>query len=185
MQFLVHFGGLVCELEFPMFPAFDDLKLAIHVKFPEVPPANQRILIMAEKHPDGRRKVEVRSLDPYVNQQRQCLDLITFVLWVEDSHAHEVMSITILPLEEPDIADMVIHFTPGQTVGYVKTYYTIASGRDGVTFFLQEGGDGSGAPARFGSPWLFTDDAATLQARGISSGSVLVANLEDSLNRDD
>jgi hypothetical protein len=189
MEFQVHFGDLVCALEFPTFPTFDDLKLAIHVKFPEVPPANQRILIMADKHPDGRRKVEVRSLDPYVDQQRQCPDLLTFVLWVEDSHAHEVMSITILPLEEPDIDDMVITFTLGQTVGYVKTYYMIASGRNGVTLYLQGGesgefGEGSerDLPVDFGSPWLFTDDTATLQGQGISSGSVLVANL---FNQDD
>jgi hypothetical protein len=102
------------------------------------------------------------------------------------------MSITILPLEEPDIDDMVITFTLGQTVGYVKTYYMIASGRNGVTFYLQGGesvefGEGSDRdlPMDFGSPWLFTDDTATLQGQGISSGSVLVANLEDSLNRDD
>jgi len=173
---LVFFGGHKADLKFSSLPTFGDFQFAIHLKFPEVPPLNQRLLYMGPLQPDGDRRVELLGIDPLWEHE---LDPWTLDVWVENTEAHEVACITILPLEEPNIVDMVIQFTPCQTIHYVKMWYKVASGRDGVTFFLQEGGDVSGAPARFGSPWLFTDDAATLQGRGISSGSVLIADLED------
>ena len=179
MRFLVHFEDLERRIDFPIFPTLDDLKMAIHTKFPGVPPPNQRISIgVCEPGGGNYHRVQLLDLNPYVAEQRMCNELVTFIIWVEDSHAHEVMRITVLPLEEPGIADMVMRFTPDQTVGYVKLFYMLATGRDYVRFYLQEGGDVNGAPVQFGSPWLFTDDAATLRGRGISNGSVLVAVLE-------